>query len=99
MPRKKICEKQQLSVEAAVALVIETDPSCLTKKRDLREILKEVKGVISNPQLTIKNLKEALARWLREGWAVVSHYTLQITRSGREQIKKLALSAYPPFPA
>ncbi len=82
-----------ISIESAVALHLQTRSVACTAKQCLEELLLEVKKFVGNNALTIKEIKEALKKWFREGWAVINKKTLQVTHSGRQKIKELANAA------
>lgn len=87
-------EEKKLSVQEAVALALATGTQAATTRQDLRNLLREVRKLVSNPALTLQNMKEALATWLQEGWAVVSKHFIQVTRAGRAPVKKMAESVF-----
>lgn len=82
-----------ISIEGAVALHLQTRSCACTAKQCLRELLNEVREIVGNKALTVRNLKDALKTWFAEGWAVISSQTLQVTRAGRKKIKELADAA------
>lgn len=83
-----------ISIESAVALHLQTRPVPCTAKQCLQELLKEVRELVGNNALTIKQIKDALKTWFAEGWATVTGKTLQVTRAGRRRIKELADAAF-----
>lgn len=85
-----------LTVEQAVASYFECECPCCTKKQSLKTVLEKVRVLVSNQKLTLKNLKEAIKKWFEEGWAVISKDIIQITRSGRAVVKKIAEEATAP---
>lgn len=90
----------QMTVEHAVALHLNTRETYLTAKQCLKELLEAVKALVNNDKLTLQNLKQSLKKWLTEGWVTVSSAHLQVTHSGRAQVKKLAEAAAEiPLPA
>lgn len=87
------------SIEGAVAAyIIARDTPCTTKQC-MQELLQAVRVLVNNAKLTVQNIKQSLKNWLREGWAIISKDTLQITRSGRVKIKEIAELATAPSPA
>ena len=84
------------SIEHAVALHLVLEcPNCTTKQR-LSVLLTEVRKLIADRNLTLQKMKEALKKWFEEGWAMITKDILQVTRAGRNQIKKLAEEASAP---
>ncbi len=84
-----------ISIESAVAFHLQTRPLLpCTAKQCLQELLKEVRELIGNNALTVKQIKDALKTWFTEGWAIVTGKTLQVTRAGRRRIKELADAAF-----
>jgi coproporphyrinogen III oxidase-like Fe-S oxidoreductase len=84
---------EDITIESAVALHLQTRTVPCTAKQCLQELLVEVRKLVANKALTIKQIKDALKKWFAEGWAVVNKQTLQITRAGRKKIKELADAA------
>lgn len=83
-----------ISIESAVALHLQTRNVPCTAKQCLQELLREVRELVGNNALTVKQIKDALKTWFAEGWAIVTSKTLQVTRAGRKKIKELADAAF-----
>ena len=90
------CTPAVSSVEHAVALHLVLECPCCTTKQRLIDLLKKVKELTANRKLTIQKMKQALEKWFKEGWAVITKDVLQVTRAGRSQSKKRADEATAP---
>lgn len=92
--KARICGSDQpatLSVHVATALHLATLPGGEEEEwQPLDEILHEVKQLISNAQLSMREFRTELSDWAKEGWVVLSATDIHMTPKGRKQIRAIA---------
>ena len=94
MPTKKI---EPNEIELAVAAHIFMDGFTSVQHR-LSALLEKIKNELNNHALTTRDIKQAIADWLVEGYALIKNGCLEITRAGRKHIASLAEVATAPAP-
>ncbi|MEN9552332.1 MAG: hypothetical protein RI935_709 [Candidatus Parcubacteria bacterium] len=93
MAQKK---KTSHTIAEAVALHLYLETDKPTQPQCINRLLVRVRELVEKPFLTLHQLKQGIAEWLKEGWVTVSNNTIYVLRAGRVHVEKIADQASAP---